>query len=67
MERKNTVSEWELMSYLEEMIQMNLADEIEETYYEDCKWNGFGDTYRKRKDDYLHIVKNYRTYQNEGF
>ena len=67
MEIKKTVSKGELMFYLEEVIQMNLADEIEESFFQDCKWYGFKETVRQRMDDLIHIIKNYRTYQKLNF
>lgn len=37
---KKEISNEEMMFYLEEMIQMELATETEEKVYEDIRWHG---------------------------
>lgn len=63
---KKEISKSELMYYLEEMIEMDLADEIETRFYEDCQWEDFTKM-KQRKVDLKHIIHNYRTYQNQAF
>lgn len=64
---KTEVSQSELMFYLEEMVQMGLADEIEESFYEDCQWDGFSKVKQQRKIDLRHIIHNYRAWQEVNF
>lgn len=59
---KETFNKYEVMEYLEEVIQMGLATEEEENIYYDMKYTGKC-TYK----DYVQVRKNMHKLYNEKF
>ena len=56
------ITNTDIMYYLEEMIQMDLADEIEQNVYYDIKWFN-----RCKRGELKHVKKNMIKIYNEKF
>ena len=59
---KKEISKDEVLFYLEEMIEMELASEIEEDVYYDIKYKG-----KCNKQDYKEVLHNMRKWYTEKF
>lgn len=60
--QKINVKSGEILYYLEEMIQMNLAEEVEENVYYDLKYKG-----KCKRKELSQVVEHMKEWQEEKF